>query len=319
MSAIRRAKVGALPLAAALATACAGSGDRMAYHQIDSAAERRVMDHGVYTPPGWDGSTPLPLVVFLHGGGDDHAVFSDHRVVTRRLDEWISSGRLPPCLVVTPNGERGMWVNWSDGTHRYEDYVLDEVVPAVRREYPVMEGHDGLHLMGISMGGAGATYMGMAHRDDFGSVAIISAPLFDVDAVMQFTSGSRRTRFIPVERIFGTPTREDVVAKNIFTQVHSTDDLRGMKLTIAAGRTDLRGVVRTTAALHDTLRERGVEHRYIRYRGGHGWSSWSKVFPVVLCKHLRGKACELPEDRFYDLVEVPDGAPTSSAPQRGMN
>jgi enterochelin esterase-like enzyme len=299
----------ALLLATGAVFGCSHATERMQYHQVKSAAESRVMDHGVYVPPGWDGETPLPLVVFLHGGGDDHRVFDDHSVVTRRLDAWIEAGRLPPCLIVVPNGERGMWVNWHDGTHNYEDYVIDEVIADVSSRYPVMEGREGLHLMGISMGGAGATYLGLAHRDRFASVAIISAPLFDVDAVLRFTNGDRGTRFIPVKRIFGDPTRADVEAKNVFSQVQSTADLRGMRVTLAAGRTDLRGVVHTTEALHETWSRRGVEHRYLSYRGGHGWQSWSRVFPVVLCKHLMGEACELPDDKFYELVEVGGSSP----------
>jgi hypothetical protein len=48
-----------------------------------------------------------------------------------------------------------------------------------------------------------------------------------------------------------------------------------------------------------------VPHHYLEYRGGHGWQAWSQVFPVALCLHMRGEACELEDDRFYDL-EIDD-------------
>ncbi len=288
---------------ALVGTACSTAPDRMEYTQLPSEAEQRSMSYGVYTPPGWDQKTPLPLVVFLHGGGDDETVFSQHRQVTQIFDEWIADGRLPPFIMVVPDGDRGFWRNWYDGTHHYEDWVMNEVIPAMYADYPIAPGRENLHLMGISMGGAGTTYMSLAHREQFGSASIFSAPLFDVEQTMKFLEG-RYFRALPTERVFGPPDREKVEAHNVYNQLASPEDLRGMKLLIGAGTTDLAGIKPSTRKFHEHLEQQGVPHTYVVYRGGHHYKDWARVFPVALCKHLAGSACALPEDSFYELEEI---------------
>lgn len=284
--------------------ACASTQARdVHYGTIESQAEGRPMAYSVYTPPGWDGQTPLPLVVFLHGGGDDETVLERHAVVTRTFDEWITGGQLDPFILVAPDGERGFWTNWYDGSHNYEDYVVHEVVAEMRANYPIAEGRENLHLMGISMGGAGTMYTMIHHTDLFASATVLSAPLFDVDQTMDFLEG-KRLRGIPVERLFGPPDREKVEGTNPFTQLASADDLEGTKLLVGAGRSDIPGLLATNRNLHAHLETSGVPHHYLEYRGGHGWKSWAQLFPVALCLHMRGDACELPDDSFYELERV---------------
>src|SRR5580765_7306646 len=98
---------------------------RLQYQEIASASEGRNLRYGIYEPPGWDHRTPLPLVVLLHGAGEDETA-ADLKVVTDRLDRAIMEGRLPPFLMVTPDGERGLWMDWYDGSHRYKSWVLDD-------------------------------------------------------------------------------------------------------------------------------------------------------------------------------------------------
>lgn len=290
-------------LAVSLVTlgACSTTRERVAYHSLESAAEGRTMNYAVYTPPGWDGATPLPLVVFLHGAGDDERVLDEQAVVVRTFDAWIAEGRLDPFIMVAPNGDQGFWTNWHDGSHRYEDYVVDEIIPAMRERYPIAPGRENLHLMGISMGGAGTMYMAIHHIELFASATVLSAPLFDVEQSLRFLEGSGR-RF-PVARLFGPPDRAKVEANNPFARLRAAEDLHGTKLLLGVGRTDLPGLLASNRKLHAHLEAHEIPHHYLEYRGGHGWRSWAKLFPVALCLHMRGDGCELEADRFYELSE----------------
>ena len=262
------------------------------------------MAYSVYTPPGWDEQTPLPLVVFLHGGGDDETVLEQHAVVVETFDAWIREGRLDPFIMVAPDGERGLWTNWHDGSHRYEDYVVDEIIPAMYADYPIAPGRENLHLMGISMGGAGTMYTAIHHIDRFASATVLSAPIFNVDTTMNFLDG-KVMRGLPVERMFGPPDRAKVEANNPFAQLQSAADLHGTQLLLGVGRSDLPGLLRTNREFHEHLEANAVPHHYLEYRGGHGWRSWSQLFPVALCLHMRGSACALEPDRFYALERDP--------------
>lgn len=269
-----------------LASLVAHATDRLTYVTLDSAAERRPMTYGIYEPPGWDRTTPLPLVVFLHGGGDDERAWDDHPVVTRRLDAAITAGDTPPFIAVVPDGERGFWRNWADDSHRFEDWVVDEVLTDVRSRLPVLAGREHTHLMGISMGGMGTTYIGLEHLDTFGSLTILSAPLLDGDATLKFLDSAFLRSFAPVDRVFGTLDPDEVRANSCYALTTSQASVGDTTIWIGAGTADLPGIGKATATFHDHLTTSGVAHTYAPFPGGHQWTAWSKVFPVALARAM---------------------------------
>ncbi len=296
---------GALALGAALlALGCRGGQDRLATASLASEAVGREMRYAVWTPPGWDGETPLPLVLFLHGAGDDERCLDRHGVAPL-LDEWSRAGRLPPFLLVVPDGDLGFWANWHDGSFRYEDYVLEEVLPAVRERWPVLPGRRNSHVAGISMGGAGAIYAYLAHPRRFASATVVSAPLFDVDGTLRFLDDFLFRTFARVQRVFGPPERERVEAANIFTRIAHPADLEGGRLLIAAGSEDQAGVRHWTGRFHEHLRDRGVPHRSVTFPGPHRWTAWAPVLPRLLCLALDPEGCALPPMDGWSLVGWP--------------
>ena len=75
--------------------------------------------------------------------------------------------------------------------------------------------------------------------------------------------------------------------------------------TVSVGAQDRAGLLETNNAFHEHLKRRGVPHRYLVFEGGHRWSDWNRIFPVILCKHLAGtRPCELAADPFYVLEEI---------------
>lgn len=283
---------------------CMKDHPRVTYAEVESQAEGRAMPYAVYTPPGWDGSTALPLVVFLHGGGDNEKVLERHSVVTRHLDTWITEGRLAPFIMVAPNGERGFWRNWADGSHRYADYVMDDLIPEMYQRFPLIpEADGGLHMMGISMGGAGTLFLGLDHLERLASFTVWSAPIFTGEEMAEFVEGRIASNFLPVQRVFGELTPERLEADSPYARVRSAEDLQGTPMLFGAGKSDILGIPKAARRFQAHLEARGVPHRYVEYKGGHRWPDWAKVFPVALCLHLQDD-CDLPESRFYELKTV---------------
>ncbi len=293
----------AIPILIMAAAGCVPRQTRLQYGRLASPALGREMGFGVYLPPNWDGRRRLPLLVFLHGGGDnEHCLDRYH--VTGVLDEWILKGMIPPFIMVVPDGERGFWRNWYDGSHRYEDYVVDDVIGRVRQMYPVLPGRESTHLMGISMGGAGALYMALHRPEVFASAAAISAPLYNTDQVLEFLDNFLWRTFAHVQRIFGPPERARHESENIYGKIRGPEDLRGLALLLGAGTRDRGGLLETNLAFHEHLKLLSVPHRYLVYEGGHRWEDWLRIFPVILCKHLvADNPCSLPPDPFYKLEE----------------
>jgi enterochelin esterase-like enzyme len=299
----RTAVVGSACLLALMG--CKHQSLRLEYGHLRSQALGRQMGYGIYLPPNWDGRQQLPLVVFLHGGGDDERCLDRYRVISN-LDSWILSGQLEPFIMVVPDGERGFWRNWYDGSRHYEDYVVDDIIPRVRELYPALPGREHTHLMGISMGGAGALYLALDRPDVFSTAAAISAPIYDTDQVLDFLEGFFWRYIVRVKRIFGPADREFHSRQNVYTRIQGPEDLHGLTLLIGVGNEDRNGLKATTDAFHEHLKRKSVPHRYLVYQGGHRWQDWQAVFPVVLCKHLAGPGhCELIGDDFYELREFP--------------
>lgn len=267
------------------------------------------MRYGLYTPPGWNERDPLPLVVFLHSSGNNERALARSRV-TGVLDDWIEQGRIAPFILVAPDGERGFWENWHDGSHRYQDYVVEDLIPLVRQRYPVRPGRENTHLLGVSMGGAGTLYMALDNLDRFASAAVISAPLFDVEETIEFLENNPWPRLGPVQRVYGPPERQHIEERNAYARIREPGDLSGLDLLLAAGTEDSFRALETTRDFHTHLTAREVPHRYLEFNGGHTWSDWRQVIPVMLCLHNPPEGgCELPEDPFYRIEAVPADAP----------
>jgi enterochelin esterase-like enzyme len=138
---------------------------------LGDPAER---DLHVYLPPGYDPSQRYPALLAVVGfTGTGGMLFNldplgeDLRL---RLDRLITTGRCPPVIVAAPDCFTRLGGNQyinSTATGRYEDYLLDEIVPFVDRAYAT--GRWG--VFGKSSGGYGAIVLGMRHPEVFQAVA----------------------------------------------------------------------------------------------------------------------------------------------------
>ena len=266
-----------------LACACGHAG-RLEYATIDSAAEGRPLRYGVHLPPEWDGNTPLPVVVLLHGAGDDETS-ADRRAFVRRIDRAIARGELRPFILVTPDGDFGFWIDWYDGSHRWRSWVIDEVIPDVRRRFPTIGGQAGLHLAGVSMGGGGGLQMWLTDPSRFASMTVLSAPILDEADTRKFLD-----RFVPkglLTRAFGPP--RDSIGIDPYAALDGPQALHGGRLMFGAARLDHPGMRRSNKAFDRRLDQTKVPHRFITFGGGHGWRTWSRVLPWTICMQLDPK------------------------------
>ncbi|MBI4614041.1 MAG: esterase [Planctomycetes bacterium] len=130
----------------------------------------------VYVPPGYDDdpSRSYPALLALTGfTGTGAMLFNIDPLaedLASRLDRLIASGACPPILVAAPDCFTRLGGNQylnSTATGRYEDYLLEEVVPFVKRTYRT--GRWG--VFGKSSGGYGSIVQAMRHPEVFDAVA----------------------------------------------------------------------------------------------------------------------------------------------------
>ena len=275
--------------AAVLLHGCRSPLGRFEYVTLRSASERAALRYGVYLPRRWDRTTPLPLVVLLHGAGDD-ASSADRSEVVEQLDVAIASGQLPPFILVTPEGQLGFWSNWHDGSHHYRDWVVREVIPDAYRRFALLPAPQGLHLLGVSMGAGGGLQLWLHTPNLFASAALLSAPILDEQGTRAFLR-----HFMPreaIERVFGPAGRSSGI--DPYAVLRSDGDLHGTRLLFGAASDDKPGILASNHAFHEALERRHVAHTLVTFPGTHGWRAWGQAFPYVLCRQLAA-SCQLPQ------------------------
>ena len=163
---------------------------RVIDHTFNHGVDRRIWspalgerrDLYVYVPPGFDPGRRYPLVLFLHGFGQDEKVFLE---AVGPLDRAIACGKLPPVLIAAPDGSlRGLDCLLTAGTFflnsnlgAFEDFLMVDVWDFVLGHYPVRPEREAHALLGVSMGGGAAFNMAIKYRDRVGVVLGVFPPL----------------------------------------------------------------------------------------------------------------------------------------------
>lgn len=269
-----------------LLPSCVSTPRRLHYSALDSKAMGKRMNYAVYAPRARLTGGPLPLVVFLHGGGDDVDCL-DLAGFGWRLDRAIEEGRVPPVVIAVPEGNWGFWENWADGSRMFRDWVLQEMMPAVQRRYRTQACPQGCHVMGISMGGYGALRFALKNPELFSSVTALSAPILDSQQMLNFRDSFWWGLVVPVGRIWGKDNDVSVVARDdLFLQWTRPADLGGRRLRIAWSQDDRRSVADTSRHFREHLAKHGIPHSWEVFPGEHEWDAWVPALERSLAVQL---------------------------------
>jgi S-formylglutathione hydrolase FrmB len=252
---------------------------RLDLHLIDSAALGKEMAFSSLSPPvvAETEFTDPHVFYMLHGLGDDHRALDRHGI-SDRLHDAMTDGGIPPVYLVMPQGDRGFWIDWHDGTRLYESYVVDEVIPRAEQILGLEIPPERRHVMGVSMGGIGALQMGLRRPDLFSSVSSISGPVLDEKQAIEHVKSSFAQWFVNLNRIFGDCTDQEFMeSHNPFAIVRRKKNDQHQRIFLTAGRKEKEFFRETSTGYHKFLDENNVAHRWEIFEGGHGWRFWAPV------------------------------------------
>ena len=259
-----------------------------------NAEVRRVR---VWTPPGFHIENPptedgWPCVVLNDGQNlfevtsddDDHDTWRAGHATA----ELISSGKIPPCVVVgidhagvdertmdyltfPPGSGDGDFrrdaENWpGGGAKKYCDWVVDDLMPMVRAKYGVSFSSRHLAFGGSSFGAMSAITMSMRHPHAFASTIVLSPAIWAGGGrYLKEISGYRGG--LPNRIFVGFGTRE-------FTGTRDSDRISVDRLLVAYNEEYVR-----------SLREQGLGPSrlvYVLEDAGHEEIEWAKQYSRAL-------------------------------------
>jgi S-formylglutathione hydrolase len=94
-------------------------------------------------------------------------------------------------VIATPSAGRSFYMDYRDGSQRWETFVLGEFSEHLRKEYGATSDPQTC-AMGISMGGMGALRMSMKHPNRFGAVVALEP---GIDPAHRWEDVPARDRF----------------------------------------------------------------------------------------------------------------------------
>lgn len=118
-------------------------------------------------------STNLPVVILLHGVYGNHWVWMDLGGVHLVYEQLRAQGLGEFILVMPSDG--GLW----DGSAylplgkqgNYEQWIIDDVMAAVKQTVPAATNNSRWYITGLSMGGYGALRLGSKYADKFSGIS----------------------------------------------------------------------------------------------------------------------------------------------------
>ncbi len=226
---------------------------------IDSRAMGRGIPSTLILPDAYgEDARRFPTVYLLHGAGGSHASWNEGTDIAALSDEY-------GVIVVCPDGGKTSWYFDSpiDPTYQYETFVANECVAFIDATYRTKAHRDSRALCGLSMGGHGALFLAIRHRDVFSAAVALS--------------GGVDLRPFPnnwdiKKRIGSLETHKENWEK--LSVIHLAKDLRDGELAISLDCGEGDFFLDVNRALRARLLEAGVSHDYLEMPGKHDWIYW---------------------------------------------
>lgn len=254
--------------------------------EVESDILGESVSYSIYFPPGYlESNRRYPVLYLLHGFSDDETGWVQFGRAAETADRSYAANESVPMLIVMPDAGVSWYINNYDGTLRYEDFFVEELIPHVDDTYRTRSEREFRAVGGLSMGGYGSMILAINNPNLFSSVVPLSAGIFTDEEVMS----------MPQERwdyLLGTPFREGLEGEDRLTshyRDHSVLDrvnempeaqLASLRFWIDCGDDDF--LMKGNMALYKNLLERGVEAEFRVREGAHSWGYWRDGLPNLL-------------------------------------
>ena len=230
-----------------------------------SAAMGSDRTYGLILPPGYakNPRKHYPVIFLLHGGHGDASAYQDKAAVTSVLHNVYKSNKLPPSIIITPDGndKRGTSPLWDpqyyDGPNgKVGTAIGSELVKVIKSRYRTLNSPQFWAMGGQSSGGWGAFNIGLRYLDNFN--ILFSHSGYFIDA-----SGRANSPQYTVKQL-------------------SEKDHQRLRAYLDAGVEDEKFLT-SSEQFHQLLNSLKIANEFHKFPGGHGivgadvgWNYWHK-------------------------------------------
>jgi enterochelin esterase-like enzyme len=145
-----------------------------------STSRNQTVDFAIYTPPGYEsGDQHYPVLYFLHGVSSGYLMYwaqiseaipESNGDAGAWVNQLITTGIIPPMIIVTPDDAEGSWGEMN------EIMVTQELVAYVDSHWRTIPDRSGRAIEGFSMGAMGASRYAARNSDLYCSTIIMALP-----------------------------------------------------------------------------------------------------------------------------------------------
>jgi len=158
-----------------------GTIDTISYNSTTVGTIRKAL---IYRPPGYSKDKKYPVLYLLHGIGGDEKEWLNGGHPEVILDNLYAEKKVESMIVVLPNG-RAMKNDRATGNifdkekveafTTFEKDLLNDLIPFIENNYPVIKDPEHRAIAGLSMGGGQSLNFGLGNLDKFAWVGGFSS------------------------------------------------------------------------------------------------------------------------------------------------
>ena len=238
----------------------------------------RLVKYTIYLPFDYETSQrTYPVVYLLHGYTDDHTGWLQFGEINRYADKAIYEGTIPPMIIVMPNGDSSWFINSYDGKEKYENFFINEFIPAIEKIYRIKAEKRYRGIAGLSMGGYGTLNDSFKYPALFAAAASLSAAVRNDSAIVKLSDIEWENTF---GQLYGKGLKgiarltkawyDNSLLKIVETKPAS--ELKTVRYWIDCGDDDYLTI--GNSLLHIGLVEKGIPHEFRVRQGTHNWTYW---------------------------------------------
>lgn len=212
----------------------------------------------VIVPKDYSKKKRYPVVYMLHGFGGNYANYVTAAPVVKELATRYQM------VLVCPDGRNSFYLDSPvDSTVSYESFIINDLVPYVDAHYSTKTDRRMRAIQGLSMGGHGAFYLALRHKELFGSIGSMSGCV-DLNATSQKPT---LAKYLGVKD-------EHPGEWNNRSAYNMVDSLKNgeYSLIIDCGTSDF--FYEIAQKIHQKLLLMKIDHDYTERPGAHNWSYW---------------------------------------------